>query len=1123
MSHGKITDTSIFSCPETTNDYFSLPWDEVGELMVGYNKENANVPQNPEATNLTIAEIVKKEYALRHIFHKSVADAHRRGDIRIHDLGMVDRIYCTGQSPAYIAKYGLNLPDAMTIATPPRHPEVFIGQIIKMSAALQGHFAGAIGWDAFNMFIAPFLEGKTDAEIKQLAQILVFEFSQQAVARGGQSLGYNERIIVYDSICNSIFTPTIGEFVEDYLIYAEDDQGEIADGCFTPSLNRESGMVEWKPITHVFRHSPSTPIKKVTLSGGKEVVVTSDHSLFTINADGEIIEASADDNCATYLSVTDVPNPSKGEFPDEEMPFFEKILPLETKSIEDVDYGFDFVYDIGVKDNENFILPNGIVCHNSVFSDLNLYWEIPAHFRDTEAILPGGVTDGRTYADFADESKRFFKALMEVYMEGDAIGRPFFFPKPDCHITKAFFEEPDWEKGMETLCAVASKMGSPYFIFDRGDKVKLSECCFTHDQNVLVKTHSHPSLTQIGNVNNVGNLTVFHNGSWCKARRIVLPRGDKKLYTITTANQKVVTVTEDHLFPTLGGIKRADELSEEDYITFNQRAFIGEGMSYAQGVLIGAFMGDGSITKTGIVLSMNKEKNAKLIPYVVQALDDWGIEANISHRPPVNNCIQVYIHSKEFKEIILGYVNGLPTPERRMLPTVFDKSIDFRNGILFGMYATDGGNSYRIYSTSPGLIEDMECLITTLGLHSRVDVTDRTDEAVEIRGETFSRNYPLFCIRFYQPGPHRSKKGIYKMQNNDMAFRVSNVVLADRDDDMVYCFEMSNPEEPYFTLPNGMITHNCRLSFELSSKDMEDITKPWRMRYAALQNVTINLPRIAYRTDDLDEYIALMKSMVDLTVQAHMDKKAYISEILQLPNSPLELLNMNLDGMPYLRIDKLSYLVGVLGLNEAVEALCGEDMTSSKGREVAFTIMWEMNEYVTELQNKFGIKLVIEQTPAESTAYGLAKLDMQNYPEQTEKYVKGTKVAPYYTNSTQLPLNTDISPLERIKFEGKMHPLIQAGAITHVWLGETLPDIGGLAKVVERTFTHTSNSQIAFSPEFTTCTECSTTHRGLLDKCPKCDSPYVENITRVTGYFSKTKKWNAGKMAELRDRVRQKV
>jgi len=103
------------------------------------------------------------------------------------------------------------------------------------------------------------------------------------------------------------------------------------------------------------------------------------------------------------------------------------------------------------------------------------------------------------------------------------------------------------------------------------------------------------------------------------------------------------------------------------------------------------------------------------------------------------------------------------------------------------------------------------------------------------------------------------------------------------------------------------------------------------------------------------------------------------------------------------------------------------------------------------------------------------------------------------------------------------HPLIDAGSLTHVWLGEHKPPAESIAAFVKKTFESTQNAQIAFSPEFTSCLDCGKTVRGLKECCPYCKSVNIEGITRVTGFFSKTNSWNKGKIGELHDRVRNQI
>jgi ribonucleoside-triphosphate reductase len=168
------------------------------------------------------------------------------------------------------------------------------------------------------------------------------------------------------------------------------------------------------------------------------------------------------------------------------------------------------------------------------------------------------------------------------------------------------------------------------------------------------------------------------------------------------------------------------------------------------------------------------------------------------------------------------------------------------------------------------------------------------------------------------------------------------------------------------------------------------------------------------------------------------------------------------------------------------------------------------------------MRFLLEQTPAESTAYRMAKLDLQFYPEYAVDTVKGQleQGSVYYTNSTYMNVGLPIDPIDRVYKEGKFHDMIEAGSLTHLWLADARPPKEVIANFVLKTFYNTRNAQIAFSPEFTSC-KCGRTARGLHDVCPYCGSKDVEFITRVTGYFSKVSGWNLGKRAELKDRYKR--
>ncbi|MFC1496649.1 anaerobic ribonucleoside-triphosphate reductase, partial [Candidatus Margulisiibacteriota bacterium] len=330
----------------------------------------------------------------------------------------------------------------------------------------------------------------------------------------------------------------------------------------------------------------------------------------------------------------------------------------------------------------------------------------------------------------------------------------------------------------------------------------------------------------------------------------------------------------------------------------------------------------------------------------------------------------------------------------------------------------------------------------------------------------------------------------------------------------------------YFVFDRGetaKISECCRLSFKLEESDLLDASEPWKMRYSAIQNVTINLPRISYLANKDDESLFdNIAATLEITARAHRQKRAFVTDLLSEGKAgPLSLLATNRDGESYLRLRRCTQLIGILGLNEMVEYHIGEELHASrKALKFGLKIISFMKIKCEEISKKYKMHFVLEQTPAESTAYRFAKLDREHFPLQANQVLKGNLDLNeiYYTNSTYFNISNQMNPIDRVKQEGLFHPLIDAGALTHIWLGETNPNPESLANFVIKTFRETENAQIAFSPEFTACGSCGKTTRGLSEKCPHCSSENIEGITRITGYFSRIPGWNKGKIAELRDR-----
>lgn len=269
-----------------------FPLYDVRQLILHQNKQDANIPHSPEGTNLIFAEGIKRELSLYDVFSDDIGEAHVKGDIHIHALGYIDRPYSCCQSLEYLKINGLNLPQAINSANPAKYAEVLLAHMVRFSAVLQGHFASTIGWDAVNISFAPYLTSMTDSEVRQFAQMLIYEFSQLAATRGGQAL----------------------------------------------------------------------------------------------------------------------------------------------------------------------------------YTDIHIYYEMPSTWANLPAIGAEGKPTGKKYGEYTRDAQRFARAILEVFVKGDAKGKPFILPRPLLHITENFWKNKDAEEFLLHACDVANRMGNPCFVFDRDEQ-----------------------------------------------------------------------------------------------------------------------------------------------------------------------------------------------------------------------------------------------------------------------------------------------------------------------------------------------------------------------------------------------------------------------------------------------------------------------------------------------------------------------------------------------------------------------------------------------------------------------------------------------------------------------------
>ncbi len=328
---------------------------------------------------------------------------------------------------------------------------------------------------------------------------------------------------------------------------------------------------------------------------------------------------------------------------------------------------------------------------------------------------------------------------------------------------------------------------------------------------------------------------------------------------------------------------------------------------------------------------------------------------------------------------------------------------------------------------------------------------------------------------------------------------------------------------PYFVFDRDEITLSacCRLRTQIEDDYM--IKHPESMRFCGFQNVTLNLPQAAYRAGrgNVDGLLKEIKDTMDIAVKAHLQKKEFISKLMEKKGAPLwEIGKLSKDGRKYVDLEKATYIIGLIGLNECVQYLTGKQLHEDEEvYKLGIKIISFMSLQVKEYSRKYNLKFAMEESPAESAARRMAKVDLREYPESRE-ILKGNMDEDefYYTNSIHLAANAPVSFVERVQKQSRFHSLIESGAIIHAFIGEHKPSPESIMNLVEKTFRNTQTAQLTVSPEFTVCNDCNKMSRGLRDSCEYCDSESVYGITRIVGYFSRIDNWNKSKRGELKDR-----
>ncbi|MBQ6734113.1 MAG: ribonucleoside triphosphate reductase [Lachnospiraceae bacterium] len=273
--------------------------------------------------------------------------------------------------------------------------------------------------------------------------------------------------------------------------------------------------------------------------------------------------------------------------------------------------------------------------------------------------------------------------------------------------------------------------------------------------------------------------------------------------------------------------------------------------------------------------------------------------------------------------------------------------------------------------------------------------------------------------------------------------------------------------------------------------------------------VTVNLPRIAYLADSKKDFYAMLDRYMDIAARSLSVKRKVVTRLMD-------------EGLyPYTKrylgsFDNHFSTIGIVGMNEAIlnAKFLDGDITTDAGHDFAKEVLEHMRERLSDYQELYGDLYNLEATPAESTTYRFARHDVEEFPDIITAGMEGD--APYYTNSTHLPVGYTDDIFDALEKEDDLQTMYTSGTVFHGFLGERLSDWRSAAILVRRIAENFKLPYYTMSPTYSVCA----THgylRGEHFTCPTCGRE-SEVYSRITGYYRPVRNWNDGKTAEFHQR-----
>ena len=281
--------------------------------------------------------------------------------------------------------------------------------------------------------------------------------------------------------------------------------------------------------------------------------------------------------------------------------------------------------------------------------------------------------------------------------------------------------------------------------------------------------------------------------------------------------------------------------------------------------------------------------------------------------------------------------------------------------------------------------------------------------------------------------------------------------------------------------------------------------------------VTLNIPRIGYLSKDEDEFFERLEALME-TAKSSLEIKRKVLEAFTdnglYPYSRRYLRHVK-EGYGKFWKNHFS-TIGIVGVNEAIINLLGQNIASRDGQAFAQKMLTFMRNRLADYQEETGCIYNLEATPAEGTSYRLARIDKKRYKDiifANQKQIVSDHAEPFYTNSSQLPVDFTGDLFDALEHQETLQSLYTGGTVFHIFLGERLHSWKSAAELIKKVSWNSKLPYFTLTPTFSICPTHGYTS-GEHKQCPVCEAT-CEVYSRVVGYLRPVDQWNDGKQAEF--------